>query len=215
MRKAIVIGGTGLTGRQLVAQLAQLKIKPQIVCLHRKKVDMGIAGVEDVEVDFSKPSTLAPYFTAGSWVFCCVGTTMAIAKSREAFLKVDFDIPLLIGKIAKASEAAGYSIISTAGANTEGLFFYSRIKGDIEDALQELALPALHIFRPGMLLGHRTNERIGEKIGRSIAQWLKPIFKGPLAPYRSIEATSLATVMIKQALLASQGVHFFEGPTLE
>jgi len=215
MRKAIVIGGTGLTGKQLIIQLAQLRIKPEIVCLHRKQVDLGIDGVENVVVDFTKPSTLAPYFTAGSWVFCCVGTTMAIAKSREAFIKVDFDIPLLVGKLAKASESAGYSLISSAGANPEGLFFYSRTKGDIESALQELALPALHIFRPGMLLGQRNNERLGEKIGRRLAELLKPFFKGPFASYRSIGVNALANSMIRHALLGTRGVQFFEGFALE
>ena len=43
------------------------------------------------------------------------------------------------------------------GANPKSFFFYSQVKGKMEEELQKLVIGGIHIFRPSLLVGNRQN----------------------------------------------------------
>jgi uncharacterized protein YbjT (DUF2867 family) len=143
-------------------------------------------------------------------VFCCLGTTIEKAGSRAAFRKVDFDYVLRVAKFAKRSGAAQFLVISALGANPSSAVFYNRIKGETEAALRALELPALHVFRPSLLLGERSESRLGERIAALPLRAFGPLMLGPLRRYRAVDANVVARVMLCVAARGQRGVHIYE-----
>lgn len=132
-------------------------------------------------------------------IFCCLGTTMAKAGSEEAFRRVDYDYPLLLGEIA-ASLNAEFLVVTAVGADANSKIFYNRVKGELERDLGSLRLPGLRIFRPSLLLGERSEQRTAERVGSAFARPLSPLFVGPLRKYRPIEAALVARAMVAVAV---------------
>jgi uncharacterized protein YbjT (DUF2867 family) len=93
-------------------------------------------------------------------VFCCLGTTLRTAGSREAFSAVDLDAVALAARLAAEQGATRYLLVTSAGAGVESPFFYSRVKGQAEEAVTALPFRSTVILRPSQLLGER-GERLG------------------------------------------------------
>ena len=216
MRYAVIVGATGLVGSRLAALLAAERPAVPVRALLRRPAPDLPAGIEQVVLDrLDSAEELAPHIPPGSWVFCCIGTTMAQAGSQEDFLAVDLDIPAALAQAARAAGAEGFSVISSAGASARGFFFYTRAKGEMELAVQAAGLPAVHIFRPGLLLGYRKEKRLGERFAVALDFLLRPLMIGPLARYGSIEGNVLADKMLRAARQGVQGVRLFEGKELK
>lgn len=209
MRHAVVVGASGLVGSALVQVLAGLRQKPAITVLTRRELSGLPQGVHQHVGDLLDEAFLSQHITSECRVFCSVGTTMAKAGSPEAFTKVDRDIPLALGRVARAKKAEGMTVVSSIGANARGFFFYARVKGEMEDGLQALNLPSLHIFRPGLLLGKRPEPRLGEKVGEIFSYILAPFMIGPFAGYGSIRASVVAKAMVLAAMRGFRGTRFF------
>ena len=214
MQRAVVIGATGLTGGHLVRQLLALRQPPQVVCLVRAHSLALPLAAEQIVTNLASADDVAQHLDANTWVFCAIGTTMAKAGSQEAFRKVDYDIPLAAGRAAQRAGALGMSLVSSAGANARSFFFYPRIKGELEEALQAEGPANLHIYRPGLLRGKRPQVRLGEKMGDVLSILLRPLLIGPLAKYRAIKASRLAQLMVDRAHRHLAGRKVFEGTSL-
>lgn len=209
MRHALVVGATGLVGSALVQVLVGLRQKPRITVLTRRPVGGWPASVEEFVGNVVDETFVDQYITPQTWIFCCVGTTMAKAGSAEGFLKVDLEIPLALGRAAKLKQAQGFTVVSSIGANARGFFFYTRTKGAMEEGLQLLNMPSLHIFRPGLLVGKRPGPRLGERIGQIFTLLLAPFLIGPFAGYGSIRAVVVAKAMVTAALRGTRGTQFY------
>ncbi|MBL0342547.1 MAG: hypothetical protein IPP71_17585 [Bacteroidetes bacterium] len=135
----------------------------------------------------------------GDEIFCCLGTTIKKARTHEAFRKVDFELPLEIGLLAKQKGIQNLLVISSLGADPKSSNFYLKTKGEMEQALMELHLSGLKIFRPSMLLGPRSESRPAEAAGQILMNALSLLFIGPLRKYKAIPATTVALSMIKVA----------------
>ncbi len=192
-KTALVVGATGLIGRQLVNQLLQSDHYSTIRILVRKPIKNQHLKLVEVDYDFSQPDT---QLVQGDDVFCCLGTTMKKAGSKEAFTQVDHDYPLQIARAAKQNGASQYLIVTAMGADSGSAFFYNRVKGNVEDDLKKVGFGALHIFQPSLLLGDREEKRLGEKIGETVMRIFKPIMLGPLKKYRAIDAAKVAQAML-------------------
>jgi uncharacterized protein YbjT (DUF2867 family) len=112
--------------------------------------------------------------------------------------------------MAKTQGAKQLLIVTAMGADTSSRFFYNRVKGEIEEALNGLGLPALHIFRPSLLLGNREEFRLGERIGSSLSRILSPLFSGRLRKYRPIQARSVAKAMLLAARSSQSGILVYQ-----
>ena len=136
-------------------------------------------------------------------VYVCIGTTMKKAGSKEAFLKVDFELVQTIAQQAKAAGAKRLLVVSSIGANAESSNFYLRTKGQMEEAVKQYGFALCGIVRPSLLLGKRNEFRFGEKLGVFFYKVFGFIFVGPLRKYKGIYAVDVAKSMVMLALSSS------------
>ena len=190
---ALVAGATGLIGQELVDLLLQSDRYSEVRVLVRRPIEKQHPKLVSVVYDFDQPDASQ---VQGDDVFCCLGTTMKKAGSKEAFAKVDHEYPLQIACLAKQNGAAQYLIVTAMGADPGSAFFYNRVKGKVEEDLKGVGFDALHIFRPSLLLGDRDEKRLGEKIGEKVMKIFDPVMLGPLRKYRAIEAAKVARAML-------------------
>ncbi|MET4562817.1 uncharacterized protein YbjT (DUF2867 family) [Lysinibacillus parviboronicapiens] len=202
MRAAIVVGATGLTGTSLVAQLCENDEYISVTVIARQKPAFEHA---KLEVKIRNFDTLEENdIEFAHELYCCLGTTIKKAGSREVFEKVDFEYPLAIASLAKKRGIPHMLVITAMGANANSLFYYNRVKGKLEHALKELGLQRLSIIRPSLLIGARKDFRFGEKVGQKVLKFAKPLLVGPLKRSRAIEASQVAKAMIVIALYSKE-----------
>lgn len=208
--KAIVAGATGLTGSQIIKQLEADRHVESITALIRKIGSVQNRGkVETLETDFNEPA-IDTKKLKGAHVFCALGTTIKKAGSKEKFKEVDYEYPLKLAQKAAAKGAAGFHIITAIGADPDSRVFYNRVKGEVERELKNLNLPLLAIYRPSLLLGERSEGRLGEDIGKAVAPLLGLFLQGPVKKYRAIDSEKVAKAMVKNALNLGNGIYTFE-----
>ena len=150
-RVGLVAGASGLVGGHLLEALLESAAYAGVISLVRRPSGRAHRKLEERTVDFERvDATPVP---AGADVFVTLGTTLAKAGSREAFRRVDHDYVVGVGRAAKAGRAARLLAVSALGADPSSRVFYSRVKGEAEEALAALGLPALFLFRPSFLYG--------------------------------------------------------------
>ena len=196
MKTAIVIGSTGLTGGYLLTELVANPNYSKIIVLVRKASSQHNLKVEEQVVDFNKLSDFKNKII-GDDVYCTIGTTIKKAGSQEAFAKVDLEYPLSIAKIAKENGAKHFLLMSSLGANAASGNFYLKTKGALENNLRDLNFDSLSIFRPSILLGPRSEFRLGEKIGILFMRLFSFLLLGGLKKYRPIHVKQVAHAMAK------------------
>jgi uncharacterized protein YbjT (DUF2867 family) len=143
-------------------------------------------------------------------VFCCLGTTLKKAGSKEAFRVVDFDYPFRIAKKAKSIGATGFYLVSALGADPESKFFYNRVKGDVERAVADCGFERYAIFRPSLLVGKRKERRPAEEWSGMLARCLSFVFIGPMKRFRPVAAAAVALAMVSAAKETVPGVRVYE-----
>lgn len=208
-KTALIAGATGLTGSALLKILAASGTYSKIIVLSRRQLTDLPECAETIITDAASLHLHSNALLAAD-VFCCLGTTIKKAGSKEAFKNTDFDYPLALARITKENGAKRFLIISSIGANEKSIFFYTRVKGMIENALKESGFDTLCIFRPSLLLGKRKEFRTGEYMGTLLYKALSWIFTGPLRRYRGIRADTVAQAMYKAAQTLPPGIHTIE-----
>ena len=205
--KAIILGGTGLVGSEVLKQLCDSNAFSKVVSLHRRKVDMIDEKLDQHVIDFEVPKTYSEYLE-GNVLFSCLGTTIKTAGSQEQQYKVDVSYPLNIAKHSSTKGIKDYVLISSTGANINSRLFYPRIKAELEEAVKELDFERVIIFRPSVLAGNRQEYRYGEKFAIGIMNALKWI--PGIKRYRPIQAEILAKAMIKSLKVSPPGITIYE-----
>jgi len=226
-RTALVLGATGLVGRHLVAVLRREPRYGRVVVLSRRALpSAGPAGsrtrgqvsrrapafvvglahpgntgpvVAVHQVDFDALKAHAGLFGVDD-IFCCLGSTIRKAGSRDAFRRVDLDYPLEAARLGRAAGAHQFLIVSAVGADPSSRVFYTRVKGEVEAAIAGVGYPRMVVLRPSLLLGKREKIRPGEQVAEWVMRPLGPLMRGPLARYRPVEAEWVARAMVRQAL---------------
>lgn len=201
-RTALVIGATGLVGTELVHQLAAHPGWTHVSALVRRVPDRVPDAVTPILTDFEQLDRISVRLAADH-VFCALGTTIRTAGSREAFRRVDYDYVVTIARLAREMGARHFLLVSSLGADARSRVFYSRVKGQVEDAVRTLGYPSLTIARPSLLLGDRAEFRLGEVL-------MKPL--GPLMPRRlkPVHARAVAATLIRWAEADRPGVRIIE-----
>ena len=139
--------------------------------------------------------------------YCCLGTTIRQAGSRENFRAVDHAAVLAFAWAARRHSGQRFFVVSAMGADAQSRVFYSRVKGETEEALIVLGFQTLGIFRPSLLLGERSQSRLGERLGGALLWLADPLMVGPLRKYRSIRAEVVARAMLRCSFgVGAQGV---------
>jgi uncharacterized protein YbjT (DUF2867 family) len=207
---ATAIGGTGLTGSLLVRKLVDDPAITKVISIARRSLEIPNPKLEEVLIhDLGELPALGSMLR-GDFYFCCLGTTIEIAGSKEGFEKVDHDAVEAFAKIAKTHSARSFTLISAMLANANSMFFYNRVKGRTENDVRALGLHSLIIFRPALLVGSRREFRLAEAVA-SLA--LVPISR--LLPTRVRKrfitpVQTLAERMLAEGKAAPAGVHVIE-----
>jgi uncharacterized protein YbjT (DUF2867 family) len=204
-KKAIIIGASGLIGSELLSALLHEPAYTEVITLVRKSLNTYHPKLKEIITDFSNLSEIKEHIKADV-IFCCIGTTRAKTPDLSNYRKIDHDIPIEIGKIAVENQVKQYHLVSALGANAQSSNFYSKIKGETEDDLKALNIPAIHIYQPSLLRGQRKEKRVGEKIALVLMQAIDPLLVGSLKKYRSIKTSVIALAMYQQSLKEDQGI---------
>lgn len=196
-RCAVVVGATGLVGGHVVERLSHGGEHDRIVVLVRRPSGRSFAGKVDVTekvVDFDRLDRAD--FAGADDVFGCLGTTIKVAGSQEAFRKVDQHYTVKAAELAKAAGATRFGLVSSVGADARSRNFYLRVKGETERDVEAIGFATLVVARPSGLVGHREHGRPGEKVGIAVGRALSFALVGGLEKYRPIEARVVANALV-------------------
>jgi uncharacterized protein YbjT (DUF2867 family) len=204
VRTALLIGASGLVGGALLETLLADPAYLAVTVLVRRPLARAHPKLTQVTADFDHLDQYRAYFHVDD-LFCALGTTIKQAGSQAAFRRVDFDYPVALARLAKDEGAGHYLLVSSVGADPQSRIFYSRIKGEVEAAIQAIGYPTVSIFRPSLLLGQRRPRRPMEELSGLIT---KP-FGWALGKYRPIEAKTVAQAMVIKAKDPFPGIHLY------
>jgi len=208
-RTALILGATGLVGGYLLDNILENNKYERVHIISRSDVLKKHPKLDTYILELSRMEDVREVFNVSD-VFCCLGTTMKNAGSKEAFKKVDLDFPLLAAKLAAEGEAEQFLIVSAMGASSNSSFFYNRVKGEMEERVKSLPFKGVHIFRPSLLLGNRKEFRLGEKTAEMLFTRLPFLFRGSLKKYAPIKAEQVAKFMAERAIKGEKGIFTYE-----
>lgn len=206
---ALVAGATGLIGQHLVTRLLNSGVYGRIKVLARRPLSLEDSRIETLLTDYSD---LAALDLRADDVYCCLGTTLKTAGSRAAFERVDYGMVMDLARAARAQGARQFLVVSAAGTSATSPSFYSRVKAKMESDLSALDYAAIHILRPSLLLGARTESRPAEHISQMVMPLFNPLLLGPLKKYRAVKAEDVAEALLQLALRNCRGVHIHHLP---
>ncbi len=208
MKTALLAGSTGLTGKYTLDILLKSEDYGKVITPVRNRTCNENKKLEQVIVDYEKLSDHKNELAADD-VFCCLGTTIKKAGSKEKFRKVDFNYVYELAEICRITGAKTFSLVSSVGADKESGNFYLKVKGEIEDAVINLGYDTTNIFRSSFLAGKRFESRPAESAGIFIMKFMAPLLQGPLKKYRAIDAEKVAAVMVRIAQQKRNRVNIF------
>ena len=199
--KAAIAGATGLIGTQLLKLLDRSRSIDKVEVFSRKPI-RGLSKKSWYHIiDFDKLPESGPKRNIDV-AFCCLGTTMKQAGSKEAFRLVDQVYVFNFAKWALDHGAQHFLLVSSMGANPRSSVFYNKVKGEVEDEISSLDFYSTSIFRPSLLLGNRKQKRGGEQFAQKLSRVINPLIP---AKYKGIEDKCVARAMMQVAQNETQG----------
>lgn len=193
-RHVLLAGATGLVGREILRCLLASRDVAVVHALVRRPIEISHPKLVVHRVEFG---ALPPLPARLHEVYLALGTTIKIAGSQAAFRVLDFDTNLAIARTAQPAGVRRAGLVSAMGANAKSRLFYSRVKGELEEALTLLGFERLVIARPSLLLGDRAAlgqpTRAAEKIGAQVARFVKPVLP---RDWRPVEANLVAKALV-------------------
>jgi uncharacterized protein YbjT (DUF2867 family) len=208
MPAVLLLGATGLVGGECLKLCLREPTITRVVVLARRTLPstLGSAKLARHVVDLERLDEVADKFAVDS-IVCALGTTIKQAGSKERFRAVDHDIPMAAAKIGRAQGARQIVLVSSLGANPKSPIFYNRMKGELEEHLKETGYESLVILRPSILLGARSEFRLGESIAKVFARLIPGKMRG-------IQAADVARCAVLAVQERPAGVLVVESPEI-
>jgi len=204
--KALIIGATGATGRDLVSVLLQDPHYTEVVIFVRRSSGMANHKLVEIMTDFDKLEEVSEYIKGDVW-FSCLGTTLKAAGSKDKQRHIDYEIPAKFAEIAKRNGIARTVLLSAYGASATSSVFYSRIKGQLEEKIASLRFDSYIVFRPGLLLRKNT-DRPGERLSSGVLRFLNSL--GLIRKFRPLPTSTLAEKLARAPKVLAAGKHIRE-----
>ena len=206
-KTAALVGATGLIGGELLKLLLGDPYYQTVRILIRRPFDLQHPKLEKKLVDFNDADSLLVALDGSDTVFVAVGTTQRKVKGdKQAYRKVDYDIPVNIARYAKMVGCRNFVLVSSVGADRKSNNFYLRLKGEVENEIMKIEIESVHIMQPSMLLGKRNEPRPLEKIGQlvmKVSSFLLP------SKYKPIQAKAVANAMLEASKKNEKGVFVY------
>ena len=205
-KTALIVGSTGLVGSHLLQQLLDDANYDRIISVGRKPSGQINSKLKEIQVNFEELQTIKKELIAED-VFCCLGTTLKKAGSRDAFKKVDLEYPVDLARIVKENGTTHFVLITALGSNKRSPFFYNQVKGEVEEQIKSLEFDHLTIVRPALILGDRKEQRWVENFGKWMINSFQFVLIGPFRKYRGNHAEKIAESMRIAALKTEEKVN--------
>ncbi len=199
MKRAIIVGATGLIGSYILKELTASNFYTEVIQMGRRPAFRSSARFINIEDGVLKNNKNNLSHFACDDFFCAIGTTIKKAGAQDNFFKIDYDLTLQMCSMASAAGAKRLFLVTSLGADSESNFFYLQTKGKLEQSVQSLAFTAIHIFRPSLLMGERQERRFLEQLSAPILKSMGMFFLGPFKKFRPIHAEIVAREMLKVA----------------
>jgi uncharacterized protein YbjT (DUF2867 family) len=211
-RSVLLAGATGLVGRECLRLLLADAGVERLVVITRRELPVSIAPrgsepkLETYKIDFARLDRHVELLNVAQ-IVCAIGTTIRQAGSRERFRDVDFGYAFALARLGVQQGASHFLLVSASGANARSRVFYSRVKGELEDAVRALPYRSITIARPSLLAGVREEFRLFERIALRLAAF---------APrrYKPVAARRVAAALVRAADADAQGVRIIESAAL-
>jgi uncharacterized protein YbjT (DUF2867 family) len=202
---AIISGATGLVGEQLLQQLLVHPEYDKVIVITRKTLPFTHEKLEQRVIDFERlPAGLAGI--RGDHGFCCLGTTLKAAGSKERQYRIDHDYVIAFATACLDAGVRRFAIVSSIGASALSSNFYLRTKGEMEHDLRKLPFNSLLILQPSLLMGERKESRTGEALAIKIMKYFNPVMIGSLRKYRGVAVNEVARCMIDNIQFSGEGI---------
>ena len=198
MKTALIFGSSGLVGSHLLDLITQDNNYSKIKLYVRSEPKKVNSKFEIIKVDFNKLEDYKDSIN-GDDCFFCIGTTRKNTPDKNEYIKVEYNLPVSVAKIAKLNSVNNFIYISSLGANPNATSLYLKNKGKAEEKLVKLNFTNLSILRPSILVGNRKENRFGEKIGIFAMKTFSPLFFGNMKKYKPINVENVAKSMLQVA----------------
>ena len=211
-----LIGGTGLVGGHILQLLLKDDLYSTVRVIGRRSVNVNHPKLQEFIIEFGDQKALEQAIAGSETVFVAVGTTKKnVEGDKDAYKKVDYDIPVNAAKAAAKYGVYGFAMVSSVGADpNNNNNFYLKLKGVTEEAVAKETVPQTLIFRPSLLLGERKEKRFGEGIAQFFMPAINFIIPSSKQKYKGIKVEDLAKAMVLAAQKTPKGIHFFEYPKI-
>ena len=164
-----MIGGTGATGKHLLAGLIKNNNCEMVTSIGRrpvlggKKHDKLLDVVIDNMSDFTSTNE---YWKDNDVFFNCIGTTRRLAGSAKQFVDIEYGISNEAAKMAANANIPHASLISAKGANDKiwskdwihPLLYIKTIGMKEQTIISNNYFSHISIFQPGMLIRLQGNQ---------------------------------------------------------
>lgn len=203
-KSVLIVGATGLVGSECVRQFGAHPAFERVVVLVRRPLSPAASGpkVHEHVVEFDTLKDHASLFSV-THVLSALGTTIRSAGSQLRFRQIDHDYVLAAARLGAQQGAQHFLLVSSLGADSASRVFYSRVKGEAEAAVAALSYRSVTIVRPSLLLGERSEFRLGEVLTKPLA------FLAP-AKYRPVHARDVAGALLQAAVADQPGTRIIE-----
>ena len=214
MKTALVIGSSGLIGSELLDLLLASSNYAKVITFVKRDTGIQHAKLTQHIIDFDQPEAYHK-LVVGDDLFCTIGTTIKKAGSKDAFRTVDFEYPKQFAIYAIENKVKNFYLVSSLDANAKSANFYLKTKGEIQDFLKTCTFESVSILQPSLLIGNRTEFRLGEKVGAFFMKAFSFVFQGNFKKYKPIEAVTVAKALVEIGKKESKGFTIYKSDEIQ
>jgi|688.fasta_scaffold02560_19 uncharacterized protein YbjT (DUF2867 family) len=212
-KHAIVVGANGLVGAELTKQLLENENYSKVSLVVRRYLDLEHEKLDIQIIDFRNIHKDWNVFVCDH-IYYCLGTTKSKTPKADDYHKVEYDYCLNIAKIAHHNKVEKFLYVSSSGASVSSWFTYLKLRGSLEVELIKIGFDSLHIFRPYVLLGKRSDFRLGESVVQFLLRLFNFMMIGFLKNIKGMPVGQLAKAMIHNAMLNTKGVFVYSNKSI-
>jgi len=215
MKKAAIIGATGLVGQQLLKLLLASDRYDQVHVIGRRSIELESPKLIQHVSPLEDLGQVQPGVQVDD-AFCTLGTTIKVAGSQDNFARVDRDYVCEFANWAVRNGARVMAVNSSVGASSRSKNFYLKTKGEMEDCLRNAGFETLTIVRPSLLVPvGRTPKRFGEEVAYRVMQVFGWLLLGPARRYRAVKPLQVARALLAGATRSEAGVQIVESEDID